>query len=78
LRCLLTHGARSVLLRAQRAVRATPRQATRLQRWAVDVATRRGHNKAAIAVANKLARIIWAVWPRDRDFDPEVGASIAA
>jgi transposase len=78
LRCLLTHGARSVLLRAQRAVRATPRQATRFQRWAVDVGRRRGHNKAAIAVANKLARIIWAVWSRDRDFDPEVGAIIAA
>jgi transposase len=78
LRCLLTHGARSVLLRAQRTARATPRQATRFQRWAIDVATRRGHNKAAIAVANKLARIIWAVWSRDVDFDPEVGARIAA
>ena len=77
-RCLLTQGARSVLLRAQRAVRATPRQATRLQRWAVDVAARRGHNKAAIAVANKLARIIGAVWSRDVDFDPEVGAMLAA
>jgi transposase len=78
LRCLLTHGARSVLLRAQRTARATPRQATGFQRWAVGVATRRGHNKAAIAVANKLARIIWAVWSRDVDFDPEVGAAIAA
>jgi hypothetical protein len=26
------------------------------------VAARRGHNKAAIAVANTLARIVWAVW----------------
>jgi transposase len=67
-----------VLLRAQRAVRAAPRQATWFQRWAVGVATRRGHNKAAIAVANKLARIIWAVWSRELDFDPEVGATIAA
>lgn len=78
LRCLLTHGARSVLLRAHRTARAAPRELTRFQRWAVAAAARRGHNKAAIAIANKLARIIWAVWSRDMDFDPEVGGRIAA
>jgi len=25
----------------------------------------KGHNKTTIAVANKLARIVWAVWARD-------------
>jgi transposase len=68
LRCLLTHGARAVLLAAQRVARATPHRLTRLQQWAVALAARRGHNKAAIALANKLARIIWAVWHRDADF----------
>ena len=68
LRCLLTHGARAVLLTAQRTARATPTRVTRLQQWAVMLATRRGHNKAAIALANKLARIIWAVWRSDQDF----------
>ena len=68
LRCLLTHGARAVLLTAQRTVRTTPDRATRLQHWAVTLAARRGHNKAAIAVANKLARIIWAVWHHDVEF----------
>ena len=68
LRCLLTHGARAVLLAAQRTARATPQRATRLQQWAVALAARRGHNKAAIALANKLARIIWAVWHHERDF----------
>jgi hypothetical protein len=24
------------------------------------------HNKAAVAVANKVARIVWAVWSRDQ------------
>ncbi|PYR07869.1 MAG: hypothetical protein DMF99_21130 [Acidobacteria bacterium] len=62
LRCLLTHGARAVLLTAQRTVGRTPQRATAFQRWAASVAVRRGHNKAAIAVANKLARMIWAVW----------------
>jgi len=78
LRGLLTHGARSVLLAAQRTARTAPNQVTRLQQWAVDVATRRGHNKAAIAVANKLARIIWAVWSRDIDFDAATGGQVAA
>jgi transposase len=74
LRCLLTHGARAVLLTAQRTLRATG-QGTRLQHWAVAVAARRGHNKAAIAVANKLARIVWAVWYREQDF--QVGPRVA-
>jgi transposase len=68
LRCLLTHGARAVLLTAQRTARSTPQRVTRLQQWAVTVAARRGHNKAAIALANKLARIIWAVWHKEVDF----------
>lgn len=67
LRCLLTHGARAVLLTAQRTLRKTG-QGTPRQQWAVRVAARRGHNKAAIAVANKLARIVWAVWSRDVDY----------
>ena len=69
LRCLLTHGARAVLLTAQRTVRVHPDRATGFQRWAVALAARRGHNKAAIAVANKLARQIWAVWHFERDFE---------
>jgi transposase len=68
LRCLLTHGARAVLLAAQRTARDRPQRLTRLQHWAAGLADRRGHNKAAIALANKLARIIWAVWSRETDF----------
>jgi transposase len=68
LRCLLTHGARAVLLIAQRTVRLAPERATGCQRWAVALAARRGHNRAAIALANKLARQVWAVWHYERDF----------
>jgi transposase len=47
LRCLLTHGARAVLLMAQRrAARGQP--LSRLHRWAVTVHDRRGHNKARL------------------------------
>ena len=50
---LMTHGARSLLWHAKAA-----KQPTSLQRWAVETEQRRGHNVAAVAVANKLARIV--------------------
>ncbi len=37
--------------------------------WAVQIQRLRGHNKATIALANKLARIAWAVWRRDQQFN---------
>lgn len=67
LRCLLTHGARAVLVMAhRRAAKGQP--LTRLQQWALTLHKRRGYNKATIAVANKLGRIVWAVWHRDMPY----------
>ncbi|MGH9797305.1 MAG: IS110 family transposase [Candidatus Polarisedimenticolia bacterium] len=63
LRMLLTHGARSILWTAKSRKRTDPPSA-----WALEVQRRRGHNKAAIALANKLARIVWAVWKHDVDY----------
>lgn len=62
LRTMLIHGARSVLLAAKR------RTPDRLRAWALARESARGHNKAATALANKLARIAWAVWKHDRPF----------
>jgi transposase len=56
LRTLLIHGARSVLHHAKRM-----ENPDRLRAWAVDREKFLGHNKAAVAVANKLARTAWAV-----------------
>jgi transposase len=64
LRTLLIHGARTVLIRAR--ANATP---DRFQAWALELQNRCGHNKAAIAVANKLARIVWAVWKSGKPFE---------
>ena len=50
----------------------------RLQHWAVAVAARRGHNKAAIAVANKLARIVWAVWRSEQNVNTGPCVAVAA
>jgi transposase len=63
LRCLLIHGARSVLLHARRA------QPDRLRHWANQLAKTHVHNKAAVAVANKMARIVWVVWSRFEPYD---------
>lgn len=59
LRTLLAHGARAVIRTAAR------HPASRLHQWAASVATRRGMPRAIMAVANKLARIIWAVGYRE-------------
>src|SRR5688572_21445554 len=70
LRCLLTHGARAVLRVALQLAARAPDRLTRLQQWAVSIATHRGRHKATVAVANKLARIVWAVWHYDVAFEP--------
>jgi transposase len=68
LRALIIHGARAVLLAAHRA-EGQGRLLTRFQQWALATDARCGHNKAAVAIANKQARIIWAVWTRDVPFE---------
>jgi transposase len=54
LRSLLVHGARSV-------VRLAVGKDDRLSRWINKLRSTRGYNKAAVALANKMARIGWAI-----------------
>jgi len=54
LRSLLVHGARSVVIQATK-------KDDRLSRWINKVKAERGFNKAVVALANKMARIGWAV-----------------
>lgn len=67
IRMLLTHGARAVL-RAATLARRMGRQVDRLRSWALAVQDRTNHNKATCALANKLARIAWAVWVKHEKF----------
>jgi transposase len=64
LRMLLIHGARS----AQQAGARTEHPDD-LRTWARAVANRRTHNVAAVALANKLARVCWRVWRDGRPFN---------
>jgi len=54
LRTLLVHGARAV-------VRVSANKDDPFSRWVNALRDRRGMNRAIVAVANKNARIIWAV-----------------
>lgn len=63
LRTQLIHGARAVLAQAHRKDDA-------LSRWACDLKARRGSHKATVALANKLARIAWAVSVNGGVYEP--------
>lgn len=68
LRTLLIHGARAVLAQAHRHDDA-------LRRWIQDLSSRVHRNKAAVALANKLARIAWAVLTRGETFRASAAAA---
>jgi transposase len=61
LRTLLIHGARSVLF-------SLKRHAEEPTGWLMRVAERRNLNIAAVALANKNARIIWALLAHEREY----------
>jgi transposase len=63
-RTLFIHGARCVLNHA-------PRKTDRLSRWATEVMRRRGRNVAAVALANKMARIAWVILARGQRYQPQ-------
>ena len=65
LRTLLIHGARS-------AIRWMEGKADPRSRWLQSLVARRGKNKAAVALANKNARIIWALLARGECYQPNV------
>jgi len=66
LRTLLIHGARAVLKTA--AKKEDPRS-----RWAVGIAARRHKNAATVALANKNARIAWALLAHGGVYDSRHG-----
>jgi transposase len=54
LRTLLIHGARAVL-------RTAPSKHDTKHAWALALQARRGANRAIVAIANKMARVIWSM-----------------
>ncbi len=64
LRTLLIHGARAVL-------KVAGKKADLRSRWLQNLCNRRNKNIAAVALANKNARIAWAMLSKKTDFLPE-------
>lgn len=69
LRTLLIHGARSV-------VRVVEQQANHANQWLTALMRRRNKNVAAVALANKNARIIWALLAQDREYSADYGRAV--
>ena len=63
LRSLLVHGARSV-------VRVAANKNDPINQWVNQLQERRGFNRATVAVANKNARIIWAMLRTGESYSP--------
>ncbi len=61
-RTLLIHGGRSV-------VRTAGRHNDKRSRWISELVERRGKNRAAVAVANKNARTVWALLSHDTQYE---------
>ena len=61
LRTLLIHGARAVIRASERKPNADP--------WLKNLLARRHKNVAAVALANKNVRTIWALLAHDRDYE---------
>jgi transposase len=64
---LLIHGARAVL-------RWVERKDDPTSRWAAGLKGRRHTNVAVVALANKIARIAYAVMTTGKPYDPTLGA----
>jgi transposase len=63
LRTLLIHGARAV-------IRVADRKVDHADSWLARLIGRRNKNIAAVALANKNARIVWALLAHDRAINP--------
>ncbi len=66
LRTLLIHGARATR-------RWVGRKTDRRSQWMRQLVERRGHNRTAVAVANKHARIVWALLTSHQAYEPAKG-----
>jgi transposase len=71
LRTLLIHGARAVVNHSSRPGRA-------MARWLRELLSRRPKNVAIVALANKIARTIWALLAHERNFDARWGQAMSA
>jgi hypothetical protein len=56
-------------------VKCCPKNNDRLSRWVTGIAQRRHPNVAAVALANKTARMAWAMLRNETNYDPDFASS---
>ena len=67
-RSLLVHGARSM-------IRAAKNKDDRLSQWVMRITNAHHTNVAVVAMANKTARIAWAMIRYGSDYQPDLAAA---
>jgi transposase len=71
LRTLLIQGARAVLnskIRFTTEEQKSKKDYSKFTEWMFNLSERNGHNKTTVAVANKLARVVFAVLSSGNDY----------
>ena len=71
LRRLFVQGAQTVLLRKEK-------QSTGLSTWLIDLTSRKRKQVATVAMANKMARMVWAVLSKGETYRPPLLAQMVA
>lgn len=75
IRTLFIHGARAVVASAKFVKKDRyddwMEERSRQLRWAHTLLEKKGMNKTVVALANKHARIAWAILTKDMDYDPQ-------
>jgi transposase len=69
------HGNRQVrwgLSMAASVVLSVVKKQSALKQWGLEVAARRGRKTAVVAVARKLAAVLWSMWKNRKPFEPRL------
>ena len=69
---------RALLVQAAWIILRQPARTDPLQRWALAIAERRGKRIAVVALARRLAGVLWAMWRDGTVYDPELVATSGA
>ena len=71
LRNLLIHGARAVFNSRTGVIKKSgeiKKDDSKFSQWMINLQMRRGYNTSVVAVANKLARVVYAVLKNDQPY----------
>jgi transposase len=74
IRSLMIHGARSVVHVVNRKAVKDENSLDPLEKWLFRLSKTKGTNRAAVALANKNARIVWALMAHKTEFDANIAS----